>query len=47
MDVEIEIPSRFLGEISGDLNSRRGRIVGMDTEGDVTKIHANVRSRRC
>ncbi|MCC7139395.1 MAG: elongation factor G [Planctomycetes bacterium] len=42
MDVEIEIPSRFMGEISGDLNSRRGRIVGMDTEGDLTKIHAQV-----
>jgi elongation factor G len=42
MNVEIEIPSRFLGEISGDLNSRRGRIVGMDTEGELTKIHAHV-----
>lgn len=42
MDVEIEVPSRFMGEISGDLNSRRGRIVGMDSEGDLTKIHAQV-----
>ena len=42
LDVEIEIPSRFLGDISGDLNSRRGRIVGMDTQGDVTVIKAHV-----
>lgn len=42
MDVEIDVPSRFMGEISGDLNSRRGRIVGMDSEGDLTKIHAQV-----
>jgi elongation factor G len=42
MDVEIEVPSRFMGEISGDLNARRGRIVGMDTEGDLTRIHAQV-----
>ena len=42
LDVEIEIPSRFLGDISGDLNSRRGRIVGMDVHGDVTIIKAQV-----
>jgi elongation factor G len=42
LDVEIEIPSRFLGDISGDLNSRRGRIMGMDTQGDVTIIKAQV-----
>jgi elongation factor G len=42
MDVEIEIPSRFMGDISGDLNSRRGRIMGMDTVGDVTVIKAQV-----
>jgi elongation factor G len=42
MDVEIEVPARFMGDISGDLNSRRGRIVGMDTQGDVTVIQAQV-----
>ena len=42
MEVEIEVPSRFMGDISGDLNSRRGRIVGMDTVGDVTIIKAHV-----
>jgi elongation factor G len=42
LDVEIEVPSRFMGDISGDLNSRRGRIVGMDTAGDLTIIKAQV-----
>jgi elongation factor G len=42
MDVSIEVPARFMGDISGDLNSRRGRIVGMDQEGDMTIIRAQV-----
>jgi elongation factor G len=42
LEVEIEVPSRFLGDISGDINSRRGRIVGMDSQGDVTIIKAHV-----
>jgi elongation factor G len=42
LDVEIEVPSRFMGDISGDLNGRRGRIVGMDTAGDLTIIKAQV-----
>jgi elongation factor G len=42
MDVHIEVPARFMGDISGDLNSRRGRIVGMDQEGDVSIIKAQV-----
>jgi elongation factor G len=42
MEVEIEVPSRFMGDISGDLNSRRGRIQGMTQEGDVSVIQAEV-----
>lgn len=33
MNVEIVIPEEFLGAISGDINSRRGRIMGMDIKG--------------
>lgn len=33
MDVEVVIPEEYLGAISGDLNSRRGRIMGMDIKG--------------
>ncbi len=42
MKVEIDVPSRFLGDISGDLNSRRGRILGMNQEGDTSIIEAHV-----
>jgi elongation factor G len=42
MEVEIEVPSRFLGDISGDLNSRRGRILGMNQSGAMSVIQATV-----
>ncbi len=42
MEVTIEVPSRFMGDISGDLNSRRGRILGMNQEGDLAIIQAHV-----
>lgn len=40
MDVTIRVPSRFMGDISGDLNTRRGRILGMDAKGDLQIIQA-------
>ena len=39
---DIEVPSRFMGDISGDLNSRRGRILSMNQEGDTAMIQAHV-----
>ncbi len=42
LKVDIEVPSRFLGDISGDLNSRRGRILAMGQEGDLAHIQALV-----
>ncbi|MCH2111471.1 MAG: elongation factor G [Planctomycetes bacterium] len=41
MKVEISVPSRYFGDVSGDLNTRRGQIHGMDTKGDVQIIQAN------
>jgi len=40
VNVEIEIPSRFMGDITSDLNTRRARITGMDTAGDSQIIKA-------
>jgi len=40
VEVEIEIPSRFMGDITSDLNSRRARIQGMDSRGDTQIIKA-------
>ncbi len=42
MKVEIEIPDEFAGAIMGDLNSRRGRIQGMDNKAGKTIIKAEV-----
>ncbi len=38
--VEISVPSQFLGDITGDLNGRRGRILGMETSGNYQTIKA-------
>jgi elongation factor G len=42
MNVEVYAPSDFAGDLMGDLNSRRGRIAGMDTRGTATVIRATV-----
>ncbi|RPH62457.1 MAG: elongation factor G, partial [Acidobacteria bacterium] len=42
MNVEVYAPSDFAGDLMGDLNSRRGRISGMDTRGTTTVIKAQV-----
>ncbi|HET9371798.1 MAG TPA: elongation factor G [Vicinamibacterales bacterium] len=42
MNVEVYAPSDFAGDLMGDLNSRRGRIAGMDTRGTSTIIRATV-----
>ncbi len=42
MNVEVYAPSDYAGDLMGDLNSRRGRIGGMDTRGTSTVIRAKV-----
>src|ERR1700704_6710003 len=42
MKVEINIPDEFAGSIMGDLNSRRGRIQGMDNKSGNTIVKAEV-----
>jgi elongation factor G len=42
MKVEIEAPDEFAGTLMGDLNSRRGRVQGMDSKGRATVINAEV-----
>ena len=42
MNVEITIPDEFAGAIMGDLNSRRGRIQGMDNKAGKTVVKAVV-----
>lgn len=40
--IEITVPSRFMGDITGDLNSRRGRIQGMDSHGNLQVVRAQI-----
>ncbi len=42
MNVEVIVPEAFMGDIMGDLNSKRGRIQGMEPEGNLQKIRAQV-----
>ncbi len=42
MKVEVEVPEDFLGDVIGDLNSRRGNIEGMNSESGIAKIDAQV-----
>jgi elongation factor G len=42
MDVEVTAPQEYSGDIMGDLNSRRGRVQGMDTLGNQQVIKAQV-----
>jgi elongation factor G len=42
MKVTITTPDEFMGDIMGDLNGRRGRVLGMDTAGKYQVINAEV-----
>ncbi|HYB08902.1 MAG TPA: elongation factor G [Alphaproteobacteria bacterium] len=42
MRVEVVTPENFMGDVIGDLNSRRGHIQGMDSRGNASVINAMV-----
>ncbi|MDD4909144.1 MAG: elongation factor G [Candidatus Omnitrophica bacterium] len=42
MDVEVVIPEEYMGQISGDVNSRRGRVMGMEIKGKNNALKAQV-----
>jgi len=42
MHVDITAPSEYIGDIMGDLNSRRGRVEGVDADGDAQTVKARV-----
>jgi len=41
MGMEITVPEEFMGDVMGDLNGRRGRVLGMDTQGRYQVIKAS------
>ena len=42
MELEIMVPEEFMGDVMGDINSRRGKIQGMEAEGAFQIIKAQV-----
>ncbi len=42
MHVEVSTPNEYVGDLMGDLSSRRGHVQGMDSEGEDTIIKAEV-----
>lgn len=42
MKVEVETPEEYMGDVMGDLNARRGRILGMEDRQGVQVINAEV-----
>ncbi|MBW1698247.1 MAG: elongation factor G [Deltaproteobacteria bacterium] len=42
MNVAIIVPDEFMGDVMGDLNSRRGRVLGMESKGKHQVIKAQV-----
>jgi elongation factor G len=40
MDMEIVVPENYMGDIIGDLNKRRGRVLGMEPDGKMQHIKA-------
>ena len=47
MSVEVVTPEDYMGDVSGDLNSRRGQVTGMDSRGNARVVAAMVRWPPC
>ncbi len=41
-DVEVTVPDEYMGDVMGDLNQRRGRILGMEQKGKKQVVRAQV-----
>ncbi len=42
MNAEVTVPDQYTGDVMGDLNARRGRIMGMEVQGNLQVIKAQV-----
>lgn len=41
-EIEVIVPDEYMGDVMGDISSRRGKILGMDSDGHFQIIKANV-----
>jgi elongation factor G len=42
MSVEVVVPEEYMGQVIGDINSRRGHVLGMESRGNIQIIQAHV-----
>jgi elongation factor G len=42
MKIEVKVPEDLMGDVIGDLNSKRGKVLGMDSEGGLRVVTAEV-----
>ena len=42
MGLEVEVPEEYMGEVIGDISSRRGKIEGMNTDRGLSKVNSKV-----
>jgi elongation factor G len=42
MDVEVRVPEAYMGDVNRDLNTRRGRVLGMDSQDGQQVVRAHV-----
>ncbi len=42
VEARIRVPEEFMGDVIGDLNAKRGRVLGMDSEGHLRVVTAEV-----
>ena len=42
MNVEIVVPEEFMGQVTGDINARRGRVLGMEIKGKNQVVRAQI-----
>ncbi|WP_066896326.1 elongation factor G [Clostridium nigeriense] len=42
MKVEIFVPDEYMGDVIGDINKRRGRVLGMEQDGRLQKVNAEI-----
>ena len=42
MNVTVYVPDEFMGDVIGDISSRRGKVQGSDSDNGITEIRAHV-----
>jgi elongation factor G len=40
--MEVVVPSKYMGDVTGDISGRRGRVIGMDSLGDLQVVKAEI-----